>query len=823
MTNQKIYYLSDDLQKQLNLILDYPVTFVDAFSGVGKTSAIREYFNNPLSKVKNVYWCDCFYESSTIAWQDICDLFAVVDQDIAIQMKALHMPEKDTLTAFAKLIEKLQCHEETLLIIDNFHLAKCRVPSELMNVISTHLCAHLHIVFISQRLKEKETMHTYNANIHNINAFFFMFSKENIKSLLKLENIYVSDKEIQNLYDMSMGWISAIALQIEKYKQTGAFNFNEEDSLIQNLIWNQLSEDEKNILLALAILEDSSLHLIATMMHLDTIPKTIENFLQYNHLIHYNSEKNTYELVPILKQYLKKRFYEYSSKNFQHKILNRAASAYCDMKLYFLAAKYYVMAENYDAMLSIPFRVKGLWEHNRTSYLKFLSKVVNQCPKEILCKYPDTLLKFIYVICKEEQDELLYTLSMYMDLAIKENTASLNEQELLELTNEWILLKSLFAYTDIEKTYKARKKAFEGLATPSKFVAEEIPWTFGDTSILFGKWKEVNQLDQTMNYMDQNIPCYLRLMRGHGAGANTALRAEVSLMRGQDVEAEILCYKAIEEARAYNQTAIMICMELVLARIAILRGNTRLYLTSYHNIKSYLNENSEPYAKEMAESCLLVLAFILKDKDRIPIRFYTDEESAKSFLSKSYYHILKSEILLFSEQYTKVCGMARYVIESTTKPKYVLQVIYSYIFLAVSNQALGHIQEAKNALKQALLMALPDHIYLPFSTHYPELKPLFEDGESFLKDPIILNELDTLLSVCSRQVKGIYKIKKDALHTESLSSREKEIACLARDNLSNKEIADMLFISDKTVKTILNMVFKKLEIHKRSDLTNKIL
>ncbi|MEN6391310.1 MAG: LuxR C-terminal-related transcriptional regulator, partial [Syntrophomonas sp.] len=54
------------------------------------------------------------------------------------------------------------------------------------------------------------------------------------------------------------------------------------------------------------------------------------------------------------------------------------------------------------------------------------------------------------------------------------------------------------------------------------------------------------------------------------------------------------------------------------------------------------------------------------------------------------------------------------------------------------------------------------------------------------------------------------------LQKPGLTEREKEIACLAADGFTNKEIGKRLFISENTVKTQLKNIFGKLEINSRS-------
>lgn len=54
-----------------------------------------------------------------------------------------------------------------------------------------------------------------------------------------------------------------------------------------------------------------------------------------------------------------------------------------------------------------------------------------------------------------------------------------------------------------------------------------------------------------------------------------------------------------------------------------------------------------------------------------------------------------------------------------------------------------------------------------------------------------------------------------------LSLREKEVCALAMRGLSNREIAQRIFISEQTVKDHLHNVFKKMNIHRRSELGAK--
>lgn len=56
---------------------------------------------------------------------------------------------------------------------------------------------------------------------------------------------------------------------------------------------------------------------------------------------------------------------------------------------------------------------------------------------------------------------------------------------------------------------------------------------------------------------------------------------------------------------------------------------------------------------------------------------------------------------------------------------------------------------------------------------------------------------------------------KDLLKIDSLSKREYEVLTLVAEGLNNKEIADRLFISEKTVKNHVSNIFKKIDVNDR--------
>ncbi len=82
------------------------------------------------------------------------------------------------------------------------------------------------------------------------------------------------------------------------------------------------------------------------------------------------------------------------------------------------------------------------------------------------------------------------------------------------------------------------------------------------------------------------------------------------------------------------------------------------------------------------------------------------------------------------------------------------------------------------------------------------------DGEVWIERKLTSKPLDELSRMARREMPP----PKDK---GALTKREVQVALLIADGLSNKEIANRLFISERTVKTHLHNIFKKINVSQR--------
>jgi len=141
--------------------------------------------------------------------------------------------------------------------------------------------------------------------------------------------------------------------------------------------------------------------------------------------------------------------------------------------------------------------------------------------------------------------------------------------------------------------------------------------------------------------------------------------------------------------------------------------------------------------------------------------------------------------------------------------------------MAAAYCRLQHLTEAHEALRQAIAIAAPDQLIMPFVENGEELLVLFRELEKEEPyAPFIVN-IKGMHAVLVPKLAAIRAVLSDAL--ASLTSREREVAELVADGMSNKAIAQTLFIEESTVKKTLQNTYAKLGINGRTMLTCLLL
>ncbi|HWP51234.1 MAG TPA: AAA family ATPase, partial [Clostridia bacterium] len=199
--NRKNYCFPKLLKGQLAQLLSYPLTLVEAPSGFGKTTAVKDYLSTAVSIASTVYWYTCLGEPSYKAWDNICHILGPVDERTVLKIKSLGVPSKNNLYDLIELIRNFSCHEETVLVIDNYQLIRNDYFDALSNAFFNGFNQHFHIVVITQPPKKKSaatTLHHSQRLLIDRSSLFF--SKDDTNLFFRQSGIRLSDAELDNIW-----------------------------------------------------------------------------------------------------------------------------------------------------------------------------------------------------------------------------------------------------------------------------------------------------------------------------------------------------------------------------------------------------------------------------------------------------------------------------------------------------------------------------------------------------------------------------------------------------------------------------------------------
>ena len=145
------------------------------------------------------------------------------------------------------------------------------------------------------------------------------------------------------------------------------------------------------------------------------------------------------------------------------------------------------------------------------------------------------------------------------------------------------------------------------------------------------------------------------------------------------------------------------------------------------------------------------------------------------------------------------------------------RAIQILILQAVAFEAGGEPSQAMSALEQALAVAEPGGFVRIFVNEGPSMARLLYEAASRGIAPDYARRLLAAFPMIEPEQAGPSRIQAhESELIESLSEREREVLQLVAEGLTNREIADRLFLSLNTVKAHTRNIYGKLNVHSRT-------
>ena len=813
-SNSRSLYFSDSITEAMNGFLEFPLIIVEAPMGYGKTTFVREGLKNIEADILWQKVCD---SSIRGFWRGFCRQLEGIDCDIARNLSALGIPSDSIIRNEAlSLLEDMKLQKDTVLVIDDYHFVACPETNDFIDFLVKSEIQNLHLILIARHtgLQSIEELKLKGYLLH-IRKESFEFSKNDIKAYYQLCGILLKETEMQMLYDLTEGWISALYLIMLNYRGSGSLDSCKDiGKLIENAVYRHFSDEIKELLLALSIFEGFNLEQAVFVSKNEDAWSLLSEVISNNAFVKFDSSNKTYQIHNIFMEFLQE---ELKSRNMQNDLYQSAAQWFLKIGDYNESMRYYYLTKDFEQLLFVMeeeiIKFKDKYFEND---IDVLVNYLEECPASIRARHHVAMLMYTHRLQLFNKGELFRKACVELIDNIHSDE-SLSEATRNQYLGEYEIVMMFSAYNNIGKMMHQVLKADELLHAPSiLFDNKSTNTTFGSPSVLYLFYSETGKLEEHTKELLDAFPCYQKIASRSGSGQEYIMESERYFNMGDFENAEISIHKAIIAAENFSQTQIIICAMFMQIRIAFIKGDLAGILEIFEKMHEKIENNRAYFFIHTIEICEGYIYSLIHKTDKIPEWLINGDFKNKRLMTQviGMVNLVYGRVLLLKGDYHKLIGSMENFIGIASIFPNPLGQIYTYIYVSAANWRIYRKREAITRLTKALELAMPDELYMPFVENCDYIKPILEEIH---RDGGYRDDIERILKLYEPYHKSIDKMEKELLadRRPKLSEREMEIARLAASGLTNKEIGEKLFISANTVKMALKSIYSKLSINSR--------
>lgn len=197
--NPKQIYFSKKLEDRLKTIYDYPLTIVEAPTGYGKTTVVKEYLK---SLGKPYIWFNIDCNNREKAFSDFCAKIKNINESAARRMQSIGYPyDEISCKQFVDAINSVTYIEPTVFVVDNYQLVADKNLDYVIKDLSGSADKNVRIVIIAQLINSKGAFEMImSRKINYISKADFELNEEDISHYYKLCGIKLEEDETKFLY-----------------------------------------------------------------------------------------------------------------------------------------------------------------------------------------------------------------------------------------------------------------------------------------------------------------------------------------------------------------------------------------------------------------------------------------------------------------------------------------------------------------------------------------------------------------------------------------------------------------------------------------------
>ena len=403
--NPNQIYLSKKLSDKLKTIYDYPVTIIEAPTGYGKTTAVKEYLK---TLGKDFIWFNIDSGNREKMFFDFCEKIKGINEGVAHKLMSIGYPsDEKTCHQTVDALNTITYPDTTVFVVDNYQFVSDNYLDDIISALSASNTNNVRIVILTQAVNSKGAFElVMSRRINYMSKSDFEFDRDDVMKYYKVCGIKLEEGEADFLYQYTEGWISALYLQMLSYVRTNSFEMTADiENLIGKAIWYNLDRVSREVLIGISVFNSFTLRQCIYIWGDTADPDKIEQILNSSGFIRYDAKEGKYFMHSILKYFLDNEF-DKMENIFKKEILKNAGNWYRDNELYGEAISFYHKIKDYEAMLSMDYNIDVLYEvYLKESDKQLFMDVTTNLSGDLKKKYIKTYMLYVYFLFLENERE----------------------------------------------------------------------------------------------------------------------------------------------------------------------------------------------------------------------------------------------------------------------------------------------------------------------------------------------------------------------------------------------------------------------------------
>ena len=645
--------------------------------------------------------------------------------------------------------------------------------------------------------------------LHRIEIDDLRLNSGELSAYIRRCGTSLTDSQLEQLLKSSEGWFAAVYLNLCSFSKSGELPGKTSDiyQMFSASMLNPLPEDRKEFLSAMGLADEFTEEMAEFITKREDVHQILKMLTRQNAFVTCLNDGQTYRFHHMMKECAFRAFRTLDDSR-QAFYYERYGAWYEKHGAYIHALSAYRRNQNFAAILRVVQKDAGILLASLKP--EEVLEVLDRCPVSVLKEYPLAILVLMRCMFNWKNIPKMLELKELLLASIREHP-KLSEEERGNLLGECDLIQSFLMYNDISRMSQFHRSASEKMTRPAISIRSDGGWTFGSPSVLMMFHRKSGDLDKELEEMNQCMPHYYKITNGHGQGAETIMSAEAHFMRGNFVDAHIALEKAYTQIQGNGQESIALCCDFLAQRLSICM-DIKMRNTFEERRKELLQGHNTTWVNIFDSTCAYYYA-VTGQTERIPALFGAHMLSTVNFLApgRPMMEMIENQVYLAQGEYSKVIGRSESILAMCQALHYDLVALHVQIQLLAANWKLGKTEQALELLRRSLSQAFPDGILMPFVENYPYIEELLKGSFFGINE----NFLFRITRMGKEWEMRCDQLKKEEAYPpvfKILSDRELEITELMAKHMSNKEIAQSLFLSEGTVKQYINQIYSKLQI-----------